>query len=348
MARVAIRGSEALPLTHAKKQTVAQEQAAERSVKFISSGSHMFDCVLGGGWAQGRVFNIVGDKSSGKTLLMIEAMINFSLASAPEDNRYGEAESAFDEDYARQLGMPDGIPFTDRMETVEEFNKDFVEWIERREKRKITTPALYALDSLDSLSDDKEMARDMGEGTYGTAKAKFMSEFFRRNVGRIQDSNVTLGVISQIRDKLNSVPFGETKTRSGGRALDFYASQIVWLAELKKITREVYGQKRVIGVEVEAKTKKNKVGPPFRQCVFPIYFSYGIDDEVAMLNFLKAGKQVDMQGYDVEDLRKQLMDARSRNDRKGVRGINRVLRDLTTIHWQKIEEVLKPSYAKYG
>jgi len=96
-----------------------------------------------------------------------------------------------------------------------------------------------------------------------------------------------LMIISQIRDNIG-VSFGETKTRTGGRAMDFYASQILWLAQLKRLDRTVRKQKRVYGIQVKAQCKKNKIGLPFREAEFPILFGYGVDETEAMLAWLES------------------------------------------------------------
>jgi recombination protein RecA len=322
----------------------------ERSVKFIPSGSKMFDLVLAGGWGQGRIINIVGDKSSGKTLLAIEAVINCVRLSGTDHVRYAEAEAAFDEDYARSLGMPDGIAFARNeegrgLQTVEDFYKDLDGWLKTRTSGK---PCLYVLDSLDSLSDDKEMESEIGTASYGAAKAKKMSEMFRKLTQKIEDANCTLFIISQIRDKLDAGLFGEKKTRSGGKALDFYASQIVWLAELGKIKKTSKGIERIIGTQVQARTKKNKIGMPFRDCELNIIFSYGVDDEESMLAWLKKNKAESLLSVDPKEIRADLIAARADGDRESVRAINKMLFAAVAQRWQEVEAAIAPTMRKYA
>lgn len=319
-----------------------EQPEREDTVKFFSSGSVLLDLVLGGGWARDRVANIVGDRSAGKTLLAIEACANF--ARLPDVSvrhiGYREAEQAFDTYYAQSIGFPKQIEPCHDVETVEQFEADLTGWVDHC----ADNPNLYILDSLDALSDDAEMERKIGEATYGATKAKRMSELFRKVNKRLAPAHTTLLVVSQLRDKLN-VRFGETKTRSGGRALDFYCSQIVWLAEVRKLKETVKGMERVVGVEIEAKTKKNKVGLPFRAAKIQIQFGYGIDDETSMLEWLKSSKGVPDAWY--KATKGALDNARFHADREAVREIHEQLRTATMDKWFEIEAALEPTMRKY-
>lgn len=308
--------------------------------RVISSGSVLLDLVLGGGWKCGRISNVVGDRSSGKTLLAIEALANFSLADPGGKRRYLEAESAFDTDYAKQLGFPDDVELGSNARTVEDLDRDLVEFCKECDPLHCN---IYIVDSLDALSDEAEMEREIDKGSYGAQKAKKLSEFFRRRVSLIEEANVHFLVISQIRDKLN-VTFGETKTRSGGRALDFYASQILWLAEIQKIKKTKLGLERTIGIVTRAKTKKNKIGKPFRDCDLTILFNYGVDDQQSMLGWLKKTKSI----QSPESLEKEIAEARRNQDRDAIRDITDFLREETIARWQEIEDALDPPMSKYG
>lgn len=327
-------------------------------VTFFSSGSTMLDLALGGGWPLGRIFNIVGDKSTGKTLLAIEAFANFKLAFPKGRMRYAEAESAFDEYFAEQLGFPKEVERSDMMlNTVEDFQDDLYRFANQG------GPGLYILDSLDALSDKAEVtkfekdfekrqkARDKGrevedeKGSYGTAKAKKMSEMFRLMVKDMSKAQVSVGIISQIRDKIG-VMFGETKTRSGGHALDFYASQVLWLSEVGKIDRTVNKVTRTDGVSIHSKVKKNKVGTPFREADYDIIFRYGIDDEVSMIDWLLEVKSLtDESG---KDLKRKLIVAREAKDFPTLVTLRNQLKQDCISLWNKIEEEHKPPISKYG
>lgn len=256
----------------------------KENIQFTSTGCALFDEALGGGPALGRVINIVGDKSSGKTLIAMEIMAQTLLRYPTAWCRYGEAEAAWDREYADALGIPTNKIILNekdtRIETVEQWYDDLEKCLDQNKG-----PGVYVLDSLDSISDDAEMEGDFNKASFGGAKPKAIGQLFRRLVGRLEEQGVLLIVISQLRDKLN-VTFGETKTRSGGRALDFYCTHIVWLAEIEKQYRTFLGQKRVTGIQVEAYVKKNKVGLAFRRARYPVLFGYGIDDLTASVEWL--------------------------------------------------------------
>jgi recombination protein RecA len=313
-------------------------------VEFVTSGSYLIDLVLGGGWAQGRVANIVGDQAAGKTLVAVEACANFlPLVATTDDIRYIEAEMAFDDAYGEEIGMPPEVTPVDTIGTVEDFFNDLNEFCAKRRGKK--TPSLYVVDSLDALSDIAEMKRDISEGSYGATKAAQMSELFRRSIGPIYDANVHLLIVSQLRDKLG-VMFGEKQTRSGGRALDYYASQVIWLYQLDRIKKQVRGIERYIGTHVRVRNRKNKVGKPHREAEVTLWYNYGIDDEGSMLDWLAKHKVAEKDHLD--EIFGQLHEARRAQDREWVGEINKLLREMVGDRWFAIEEELRPPMSKYA
>jgi len=235
-------------------------------------GHHLF-------WSSGFI--------SHNTLLAIEACANFAMQHPKGKIYYREVESAFDNDYAEALGMPiSRIDFgDDQLDTVEDFFEDMQRVIAKSKG----IPSLYVLDSLDALSDRAEMARDIDKGTYGANKPKQLSEMFRRLVRQMQRANVTLIVISQVRSKIG-ISFGRNTTRSGGRALDFYSSQVLYLQHLGQIAKTIKGIKRPTGIKVRGKIDKNKVALPLREAGFSILFGYGVNDRAACIEWLKQNK----------------------------------------------------------
>lgn len=259
-----------------------------KNIKFVKTGCSLLDYVLGGGWAIGRFANIVGDSSTGKTLLAIEACANFARQYPKGKIYYRETELAFDYEYAHAIGMPiERVDFADNESytTIEDYYNDLLQCVEEIKDRGVE--GIYIVDSLDALSDKAEMNRKFEEDSYNTSRAKQMHKLFRMVNAKVAEANMCHLVISQEKDKLNAMMFGKKSTRSGGRALDFFASQILWLAHLGKVYKTREGIKRSIGINVKAKCEKNKIGLPFKECELEIKFGSGIDSLSADLNFLK-------------------------------------------------------------
>lgn len=267
--------------------------SAKAGLSFVPSGCTLLDCALGGGYPVGRITNIVGDKSTAKTGLAMEALINFRRSFPDGKAAYRETEAAFDKGYAEAMGLPLAeIDFgpDEPLNTVEDFARDFDKFLD--ERLKYHTPGIYVLDSLDALSDEAEMERDIGKGTYAMEKAKMLSTFFRRSASKQEKAKVLLLIISQVRDNIG-VMFGEKHKRSGGRALDFYASQVLYLSHIETLTKTINKIKRPVGIMIKSKVKKNKVGLPFREAEFAFMFGYGVDDINASVEWLNTvGKEV--------------------------------------------------------
>lgn len=267
--------------------------ADSSDVFYYPSGVDLLDLVLGGGGYQnGKIINIIGDRSSGKTLLACE-VIAASRRILGDRLRwyYDDAEAGFSFDTKKLYGFDIADPDAEGSFTVEGFRRSL------QKQLNLTKPnefLIYVLDSFDSLTTEaeikqtqaKQKAADKGEegpGTYGTSKAKEQSQFFRLMRKEIKDRNCLLIVISQVRDNIG-VMFGEKHTRSGGKALGFYASIEMWLAESEKLKRK----KVPCGVSIKVRTKKNKQlqGNPFRECFVQMWFDYGVDNTLTSLNYL--------------------------------------------------------------
>jgi recombination protein RecA len=311
-------------------------------LKFISTGCVLFNLALGGGWAENRITNIVGDKSTGKTLLCIEAAANFHIKYPKGRILYRESESAFDKAYAAALGFPmSAVEFGDEpLETIE----DFFEELDALTKRKHNQPVLYICDSLDALSDREELKRDLDAGSYGMQKAKTMSRLFRQLVRALARSNVTVIIVSQIRDKLNAAAFGKKWTRAGGHALDFYASHVVYLAQIGMINKTVSSIRRPVGVTIKAKIDKNKVALPYREADFPLLFGYGIDDMAASLMWLKQIKELKKLRYPANMSEKDIRIEARKASNDDVREVQAYV----IKRWYELERSFVPVRRKYG
>ena len=312
--------------------------------QFITSGSALLDCVLGGGWPLGRIANIVGDKSTGKSLLAIEACANFARQFPDGKIWYAETEAAFDTAYAESLGIPiDQVSFKRHLKTVENFYKHLSTKVQYCKDNKV--PGLYVLDSLDALSDDAEADREIGTASFGASKAKQLSEFFRRIADDIEEADITLFIVSQIRDNIG-VSFGRKYKRSGGKALDFYASQVLYLAHMGVDKRTIKKIERAVGVKIKAKCDKNKIGLPLRECEFSIQFGFGVDDLIACLNWLEVVARLDDAGLTKEGaakLAKQALDMDSNAYGREAKRIGDVARKV----WNEIETDFLPKRRKY-
>jgi len=255
----------------------------------------------------------------------MEAIANFFRDYPDGQVWYNEAEAAFDTDYAHALGIPfDRVTYIEDCTTVE----DMFTSIDSAMKAEVgeDTPGLYIVDSLDSLSDTAERGRGIADPTYGGSKARKLSEVFRRIAQDLKSSHICLMIISQVRDNIG-VSFGEKLTRSGGKALDFYASQVLWLAHVGILKRTVEKVERPVGIKIRAKCKKNKVGFPFRECDFEISFGYGIEDAKASRAWLTSiGRSVLVNTSLQEEL----------------------LRNVVKEEWFRIERSFLPTKHKYG
>lgn len=336
------------------------EPKTNPTVELISSGSDLLDCALGGGFPLGKVINVIGDKSSGKTLLICEAIAK-AYKKYNEDIKvfYDDTEAGFSFDTEEIWGykMP-VLSSEDGEDDCSETVEDLISSVKKRLKPylKSKTPCVYIVDSLDGLTseseiehaDNREKARENGTkqtGTYGTQKAKLLSEFFRLVKNDLKDSNCLLIVISQIRDKIG-VTFGKRTTRSGGRALDFYCSQIIELAEVEKLENTVQSIKRKVGVRIRANVAKNKIAKPFRQAEFQILFDYGVDNIDSNLCFLfdlltdtgKTKKRVDIEWDDQKFTdRSKLIAYIEENDQE------EILLKAVKEKWNTIEDSFKPN-----
>jgi recombination protein RecA len=315
-------------------------------IKFISSGCTLLDCALGGGYAIGRITNIVGDRSTAKTALATEAMINF-LNQYNGAAAYRESEAAFDQSYAEAMGLPlEKIDFGDPenpLLTVEDFARDLDSFLDAQIKS--GSPGIYVLDSLDALSDEAEMENDIGKASYGMAKAKALSTMFRKMARKIERSQVLLLIVSQVRDNIG-VTFGEKHKRAGGKALDFYASQVLWLANIKTLKKTINKVERPYGVLILAKVKKNKVGLAFRSAQFQFIFGYGVEDLGASIGWLKeVGRLKDIELSDSEA--KKYLDSLEVMSNTEYRQEQATVSKAVKTAWAMIETTFLPIRKKY-
>jgi len=271
--------------------------------KFIHSGSLLLNLALtgdpSGGLPIGGVVNYVGDSSTGKTLLAITAAA--FIQNLPPRGYSGfqiafdTAEEGLNKEFASKVGLDISNIALKSSATVEDFINNLSNFLENIPPGQ---GGFYVLDSMDALSSEAELDRDPKESaTYGTERAKKVSEMFRRCIHFLHEKATTLLIISQVRENISKLPYAPKFRRSGGKALDFYSDQIVWLAEVGKIKAS---NGLIIGIVSQAKITKNRFGPPFREVRIPILFDYGVDDIRGLLDFLLEKKAITMAGGWVE------------------------------------------------
>ena len=316
----------------------------QHGVEFFSTGCTLLDLALGGGLAENRMMNIVGNSGSGKTLIAIEACTNFLLKYPEGKVWYVETEAAFDDGYAEALGMPiDRVDFPEDIFTVEDLYKHMEKTIDDLGDAK----GLYVVDSLDAISDKEELEREIDAGSYRVAKAKKLSELLRRLNARLSKNNMTVIIISQVRDNINAT-YGKKLTRAGGMALKFYASQELWINQTGKIKKVSKGIERIVGTKVEAKVEKNRVGMPFRSVDFEILFGYGIDDLKSNLEWLYKAKQLGRLGEEFKDKKVgNILKTILSKEPEDAKLLEEKVKDTVKELWMEIEESFLTDRKKY-
>lgn len=269
---------------------------------FAPTGCLLLDLAVGGGkglgFPFGRIINIVGDKSSGKTFLSWEIIAaNFYKYKKHLKWNYDDAESGNTFETESLYGIDllnHENHFGKTSNTVEEFDGNTSLFL--KEIRSENQMGIYCEDSLDGLSDeDKENQEKVfekmaitgkskeGSGSYNTGTASHLSkQYFRTKARKLHKKKVLLLIVSQVRENLNAGLFGKKLYRAGGKAMDFYAHTCLWLYTVCKIKKN----NKVIGVVIKAVTEKSKTPRPYRECYFTIYFDYGVDNIGSCLDYL--------------------------------------------------------------
>lgn len=304
-----------------RKDKIKRNELFDERVEFLSSGSINYNLASSGkakkgGIGRGRILNLVGDGSAGKTLFALEicAQVFYFIKSIesklyPTPKKvtivYNNKEGVMDFPLVKMFGkrFTDGIEWK-YSEFIEECGRDILRRVGTLKKAECL---VYVADSIDAFESKKGKERveksiksnNEVDKNMGMEKAKYFSvDFFPRLCSSMKGKDATIILISQVRENMDAGLFGNKYKRNCGKALDFYTHTVCWLAVVKKLTKVmiIKGKKYIMpyGVTTRAQFRRNKISTPFREAEIDILFANdftpdgigGIDDIGTMVKYL--------------------------------------------------------------
>jgi recombination protein RecA len=257
--------------------------APRERVVAISTGAINLDAATGvGGVPRGRITEVFGPESSGKTTLCLHLVGNVQRSGGVA--AYVDAEHALDVDYARRLGVDVENLLVSQPDTGEQA-LEIVEILVRS-----GAVDLVVIDSVAALVPRAEIEGEMGDSHVGL-QARLMSQALRKLAGSINRSNCAVVFINQLREKIG-VMFGNPETTTGGKALKFYASLRLDIRRIGPVKE----RETIIGSRVRVKVVKNKVAPPFKQAEFDVLFDEGISHSSLLVDLAAEGNIIQKSG----------------------------------------------------